>query len=154
MSSNKLRLRHARQLISFLFNVDGKAYLPDDCVVEVSPSTGKIRRLWVGGKVLATVRPSDGRVSLTLEGGIRLASLLKDGRKSVVVDDKGEERLRNGFDVSPANIIAADESITAGEETLVFNKSGELLGVGRAVLSGEEMKYFKRGTAVKVRHKV
>ena len=42
----------------------------------------------------------------------------------------------------------------AGEEALVFNKSGDLLGVGRAVLSGEEMKYFKRGTAVKVRHKV
>ncbi|MCS6768840.1 MAG: pseudouridine synthase [Candidatus Caldarchaeum sp.] len=154
MSSSKLRLRHARQLMSFLLGIDAEAYLPDDCVVEVSPSTGKIRRLWVDGKVLATVRPVDGRISLTLEGARRLAQLLGGMRYRVVVGEKGEARVRDGFDVSPADILAVDELIVAGEEVLVFNQSGELLAVGRAVMSGEEMKRVKRGTAVKVRHKV
>ncbi|MEM2237487.1 MAG: PUA domain-containing protein [Candidatus Caldarchaeum sp.] len=154
MSSSKMLLKHARQLASFLFDVDGEDFFPDSCVVEVSPSTGKIRRIWLDGVVLATVRPSDGMISLTLEGGLRLAKLAKGLKHRVVVDEGGETRLKNGFDVSPANIIAVDESIIPGQDVLVVNAGGALLAVGKAVLSGVEMKELRRGTAVKIRHKI
>ncbi|HDN90875.1 MAG TPA: pseudouridine synthase, partial [Candidatus Aenigmarchaeota archaeon] len=37
------------------------------------------------------------------------------------------------------------------EEVIVLSSDSELLGVGEAVLSSEEMRLLKRGVAVKVR---
>ena len=37
------------------------------------------------------------------------------------------------------------------EEVIVFNSNNEVIAVGRAVLSGIEMRDFTRGVAVKVR---
>ncbi len=154
MSYNKLLLKHVRQLISFQFGVDGDCFFPEDCVVEVSPSTGKIRRVWLDGRVLVTVRPSDGMISLTLDGGLRLLRLTSGLKHRVIVDEEGERLIKNGFDLSAANIVAADESIIPGQEVLVVNRSGDLLAVGKAVISGYEMKELKCGTSVKIRHKV
>ena len=41
--------------------------------------------------------------------------------------------------------------VKAGEEVIVTDEEGLLLGVGFAVLSGREMPAFKRGVAVKLR---
>ncbi|MDW8084265.1 MAG: PUA domain-containing protein [Candidatus Caldarchaeum sp.] len=149
-----MRLRHARQLFFFLFGVKGEDFFPDQCEVEVSPSTGKLRRIWLDGKCLATVRPMDGMISLTVEGAKRLLSLVDGFRHMVVIDEEGVKRVVEGFDVSPANVVEADPSIIPGSEVLVVDRSRRLVGVGKAVLSGLEMKALKKGTAVKVRHKV
>jgi predicted RNA-binding protein (TIGR00451 family) len=47
--------------------------------------------------------------------------------------------------------VEADDEIRPKDEVIVVNENGEVLAVGRAVLSGEEMKAFKTGVAVKVR---
>jgi uncharacterized protein with predicted RNA binding PUA domain len=103
--------------------------------------------------VIATVRPSDGFLSLTFEGAQRLSELLNGRRMHVVVDEAGVRRVLEGFDVSPANIVEADPGIIPGMEVLVYGVDGKLLAVGKAVLSGVEMLELERGTAVKVRHK-
>ena len=142
-----------RQLASFQFGVDGELLFPDGCEIEVSPATGKVRRVWLGGRVVATVRPSDGFLSLTFEGAQRLSGLLNSRRMHVIVDEVGVRRVLEGFDVSPANIVEADLGIVPGMEVLVYGVDGKLLAVGKAVLSGVEMLELERGTAVKVRHK-
>ena len=142
-----------RQLASFQFGVDGELLFPEGCEVEVSPSTGKVRRVMLGGRVIATVRPSDGFLSLTFEGARRLSELLNNRCMHVVVDEDGVRRVLEGFDVSAATIVEADPSIVPGMEVLVYGVDGKLLAVGKAVLSGVEMLELERGTAVKVRHK-
>jgi predicted RNA-binding protein (TIGR00451 family) len=47
--------------------------------------------------------------------------------------------------------VEADDEIRRKDEVIVLNESEEVLAVGRAGLSGEEMKAFKTGVAVKVR---
>jgi len=112
-----------------------------------------VRRVWLGGQVLATVRPADGYLSLTFEGARRLSELLNRKRMYVVVDEEGRRRVLEGFDVSAANIVEADRGIVPGMEVLVYGVEGGLLAVGKAVLSGVEMLELGRGTAVKVRHR-
>jgi len=48
-------------------------------------------------------------------------------------------------------VIDADEEIRPQEEVIVLNKDNEVLAVGRALLTGKEMKAFERGVAVRVR---
>jgi uncharacterized protein with predicted RNA binding PUA domain len=121
------RLRAVRQLASFQFSVDGELLFPEGCEVEVSPTTGKVRRVQHGGRVIATVRPSDGFLSLTFEGAQRLSELLNGRRMHVVVDEAGVRRVLEGFDVSPANIVEADPGIIPGMEVLVYGVDGKLL---------------------------
>lgn len=154
MSYKQMRLKHVQQLFSFLFGVDGEIFFPKECEVEISPTTGKVRRIWLDDKCLATVRPNDGMISLTIEGAERLLSLLDGKRLLVVVDERGVTRVKQGFDVSAGEILEVDPSIVPGSEVLIVDITRKLVGVGRAVLSGLEMAELKRGTAVKVRHKV
>ena len=44
-----------------------------------------------------------------------------------------------------------DEKIVPGEEVLVEDSRGELIGVGRAVVSGSLMKTLASGVVVKLR---
>jgi len=153
MSFNDLLLRMVRQIASFQFGVRGEELFPDNCFVEVSPSTGKPRRIWLDGKVLATVRPADGMLALTYYGGLRLVKLINDMMHKVVVDDEGASLVRKGFDVDCINVSDAYDKIVAGQEVLVVDREHNLVGVGKAVLTGLEMKRFKKGVAVKIRHK-
>jgi len=54
--------------------------------------------------------------------------------------------------VFAAHVAKADDSIHAKDEVIVVDENGKVLAVGRALLSGSEMKAFKTGVAVKVRH--
>jgi predicted RNA-binding protein (TIGR00451 family) len=49
------------------------------------------------------------------------------------------------------HVVKTDQEIRAKDEVIVVDEGGKVLAVGRAVLSGEEMKVFKIGVAVKVR---
>ena len=49
-------------------------------------------------------------------------------------------------------VAGANSNLKAGEEVLVVNEQRQLLGTGRALLSGSEMLVFDRGVAVMIRH--
>jgi predicted RNA-binding protein (TIGR00451 family) len=61
------------------------------------------------------------------------------------------EFIRKGGDVFAKHIARAAETIRPSDEVIVVDESGVLLGVGSALLSGNDMKYFRRGVAVRVR---
>jgi 7-cyano-7-deazaguanine tRNA-ribosyltransferase len=112
---------------------------------------GKIRQVWVDDKPLCSVRASDGFIILNREGAIRVHSALKFPRLRVVVADEAVPFVHKGRDVFAKHVIDADPEIRPAEEVLVVDQKDRLLATGKAVLTGEEMKVFKAGVAVKVR---
>jgi predicted RNA-binding protein (TIGR00451 family) len=59
--------------------------------------------------------------------------------------------IAEGGDVFAKHVVKADNDIRPKDEVIVVDERGEVLAVGRAVLSGEEMIAFMRGVAVKAR---
>ncbi|HYA77187.1 MAG TPA: PUA domain-containing protein, partial [Verrucomicrobiae bacterium] len=60
--------------------------------------------------------------------------------------------IADGGDVFAVHVVKVDSEIRAGDEVIAVDEAGNVLGVGKAVLSSVEMTAFKSGEAVKVRH--
>jgi predicted RNA-binding protein (TIGR00451 family) len=119
--------------------------------VKCSRRTGRIRHVFRGKNLLATLRPIDGYLALSLAGARVLLSKMKSPPNVIVVENGVSEFIKNGGDVFAKHIVTAPESIRPAEEVIVTDEDGTLLGVGTSRLSGNDMKYFKRGVAVRVR---
>jgi predicted RNA-binding protein (TIGR00451 family) len=60
----------------------------------------------------------------------------------------------DGGDVFAAHVVEVDELVHAKDEVIVQDQTGSVVAVGCALLSSSEMRAFKKGVAVKVRHGV
>ncbi|MDW8061813.1 MAG: tRNA guanosine(15) transglycosylase TgtA [Nitrososphaerota archaeon] len=131
----------------------GVKLFPDNCVVEKSRRTGRIRRVWLEGELLATVRPRDGFLLLQLPAAMKLTYAIPGRRYKVrlISSYSVEERVAMGGDVLGWHILEADPLIVPGEVTVILNNKGRVLAVGEALLSGIEMSEIRRGIAVRVR---
>ncbi|NWF95092.1 MAG: DUF5591 domain-containing protein [Candidatus Thorarchaeota archaeon] len=87
-----------------------------------------------------------GTLSLTIVGGAMLAPL---GRRTVQFD--GESL--SGGSLFAVGVKDADPEIRPGDEVIVVNRDGEVVGVGKSEMSGREMCEFDNGRAVSLRHK-
>ncbi len=103
---------------------------------------------------MATLRPTDSMFSLTVDGAKRLTRKTSLRHLWVKVSDDAAPFIAKGKSVFAKHVIDADEEILPQEEVIVLSKSGKVLAVGKAVLTGREMKMFKRGLAVRVRRGV
>jgi len=108
----------------------------------------------LGNKLLATLRPTDGMLSLTVAGANRLMKGLKPSRLWVKVQKDAEPFIAKGKSVFAKHVVDADREIRSQEEVVVIGEGNQVLAVGKAVLTGREMKAFKQGVAVKVRRGV
>jgi len=114
-------------------------------------TTGRIRQVLDGGVRLATVRASDGRLTLGIEGAKRLQRLLPAPGYRVVIRDDVAEYVAQGKNAFAKHVIAADPVIRAGDDVLVVSDNDRLIACGAASVSGAEMLAFNYGVAVKVR---
>ncbi len=129
----------------------GEILFPEEVSVVLSKRTKKIRHVYLGNKLLATLRPTVGLFSLTIEGARRLAESMKPLRLWVQVQDDVASFIEKGGDVFAKHVTDNDSEIRPMEETMILDGKQRVIAVGRAVLSGDEMKAFKKGVAVKVR---
>lgn len=129
----------------------GVELFPENVEIAFSKRTGRIRYVYLAGKRLATMRPTDGLFSLSIAGARRIVGNIGSAKCFVTVQNDVSRFISEGGDVFATHVVKADDEIRSKEEVIVLNESGEVLAVGRSVLSGEEMKVFKRGVAVKVR---
>ncbi len=102
---------------------------------------------------MASLRPTNGFFSLTIEGA-RRAMEAKAPYLWVRVQDDVADFIARGRSVFAKHVDDCDMEIRPEEEVMVVNSKSEVLAVGRAVLTGREMKTFRRGVAVRVRHGV
>lgn len=146
-------LNKIRSIADYQFGKNvGVILFPKEVEILYSKGTGKIRYIKLNGKRLVTLRPTDGLFSIGLEVGLILA-----GKKDLVscfvkVKNDVAKYVAKGGDVFAVHVAKADEEIRAQNEVIVLDENNNVLAVGRAVLSGLEMLFFKKGVAVKVRH--
>jgi len=128
----------------------GALLFPEDDEYEVKrSSSGRPSQVIADGGRLVTLGV-DGRFTLGVEGGRRLADLDRP-KNRVVVGDDSEPFVRDGKNAFAKFVTEADPEIRPGDEVLVVHREGRLLAVGRAELSADAMLDFDAGMAVKVR---
>lgn len=132
----------------------GNILFPSEVRIVHSKRTGKIRHIYLGENLLATLRPTTGLFVLTLAGAKRMVREVEPLRLWVRIQDDVEPFVAKGRSVFAKHVIDADAEIRPREEVIVVNGENEVVAVGRALLSGEEMKAFSRGVAVRVRRGV
>ncbi len=130
----------------------GEKLIPDNITVSISPTTKRIRNIYLNGKIIVTLRPSDFLFSLHMLGGEILRKYSPKPMFRVVVRDDVVEFVSEGRDVFAKHVVEVDLNLRAGSEVIVVDRYDNLLAVGRARLSPCEMLSFKRGIAVRVRH--
>ncbi len=148
-------LRKIRSVANYQFGKDvGKKLFPDRVKIVYSKRTGKIRHIYLDGKLLATLRPTNGLFSLTIKGAKRMMKNVKKQRLWVKVMAEAEPFIVKGKSVFAKHVVNSDNEIRPQEEVVVINEKNEVLAVGKALLTGMEMKAFRRGVAVRVRRGV
>jgi len=117
-------------------------------------SSGRPRQIRRDGERLATYR-TDGRYTVGPEGARRLLDAFDAPRLRVVVGAESAPYVREGRNAFAKFVRDVDPAIRPGDEVLVVEDgSDDLLGIGRAELSGDGMLDFETGMAVKIRHGV
>jgi predicted RNA-binding protein (TIGR00451 family) len=145
-------LQKIRSVADYQFGGEvGRKLFPDEVGIVYSKRTGRIRHVYLRKEMLATLRPTDGLFSLTIAGAKRIVEHMKPLRLWVRIQEEAEPFVAEGKSVFAKHVVEVDEEIRPQEEVVVVTKNGETLAVGRAVLSGKEMKTFRRGVAVRVR---
>ena len=129
----------------------GHKLFPNDVKITYSKRTGRIRHVFLNKDRLVTLRPTDGLFSLTINGAERLVEKKRRLRLCVMINDEAKPFVVVGRSVFAKHVVRADEEIRPQEEVIVVDDKSDVLAVGKAVLSGKEMKTFKKGVAVRVR---
>ncbi len=146
-------LQRIRSIADYQFGKGmGVKLFPENVDIEYSKTTGRIRYVNLNGKRLATLRPTDGLLSLSVTAAQRVVENRGLARCFVTVRQDVSEFIANGGDVFAAHVVKVDDAIHAKDEVIVLDENNHVLAVGRAVLSSAEMMAFKTGVAVKVRH--
>jgi len=145
-------LQKIRSIADYQFGKSvGKELFPKDVKIVYSKRTGRIRYVYLGARRLATLRPTNGLFSLSITGAKRIMENVEPPRLWVRVKEEVAPFIRKGKSVFAKHVVDADEEIRPTEEVIVVGEEGEVLAVGKAILTGKEMKAFKKGVAVKVR---
>lgn len=130
---------------------------------EYSRKTGRLRYVIdpAAEKVLFSFRPN-GSIAPTIAGARLLlgGGKVKPGRVgrrpryAVTVLDGVGGVVSEGRNVFCKHVVSCHSDLLPAEDVLVVSEGGELLAVGKTLVSGAAMKQFKRGVAIKVREGV
>tara|TARA_Y100000766_G_scaffold283115_1_gene297947 strand:+ start:4012 stop:6315 length:2304 start_codon:yes stop_codon:yes gene_type:complete len=168
----KLRLqrRHVSDKMNVLLNMNSK-----DVELLLKDSTFVVNRLGrvknailANGTHVVSPRLTDGGLSVTDGGAKHIHALRKmtmpvgfeqvteqdalmQGPAWVVVNNDAEPFVRQGRNVFHGFILGCDGWVKPGENCLIVNQKGELIGHGLAQCTAQEMKNFRKGVAVKTR---
>ena len=147
-------LRRIRVVANYQFGRRASRAFPKTIQITRSPNTHRIRHIYHDKELLATYRPKDGLLALSIPGGQALLKIFRPPRLRVRVTQGVEDFIKKGGNVFCKHVEEVDPELRPAEEVLVVDQEDRLLAVGRSFFNAEEMLSFKIGVGVKVRHGV
>ena len=141
IKTKEKRLKGFRSIARYQFRTPKADILLPDGVKAVGRFT---KRMLLDKEQIATLSFDTGLYSLNLKGG----EILKDvGTNWVEIDFE----MKTNTLFAPG-ILNANPGIVPKDEVVIL-RNDEVVGVGKAVLSGDEMKKSTKGVGVRVRHR-
>ena len=129
----------------------GAALFPAGEELEVERSSSGRPQQVIADEGRLVTYGTDGRFTLGVAGGRRVAGALEPPAGRVVVGDESEPFVRDGKNVFAKFVTAVGPEIRPGDEVAIVHERGEVIGVGRAELSADAMADFDTGMAAMVR---
>ncbi|MCI4446612.1 MAG: pseudouridine synthase [Pyrobaculum sp.] len=105
--------------------------------------SGRIRRIYVDGKLAFVLRNNDGYLLPTLYGATFL-------ERRVIIDFEAVEYVKNGRNVPAKYVVTTSQEVRPYGEVAVVDPHGSVVAVGRLMYSTRELT-LRRGYAVRVR---
>ncbi len=145
-------LRKIRSIADYqFFPRIGDKLFPRGVTISHSPKTGKIRFIYFNDDLIATIRSNDGRIALHLKGAEIILEKTKKPKLRVIILKDIVSFIIQGRSVFAKHVLEVDPNIRPGDEVIVTDPDENLIAVGKAVLSANEMLAFQTGVAVKIR---
>jgi len=129
----------------------GDLLLEPEIRVLRSSRTGRIREIYLNGKLLAVVRLKDGHLLISIEGAKKIVRKLPPPHLRVVVSEEAAPFISKGRSVYAKHVIKVDTRLRPGNEVIIVDEKDNVLAVGRLFLSPREITEFRRGVAVRTR---
>jgi PUA domain protein len=144
----RLRRKEVASILAEMLGELGTAPFMEDEEVDLAEGPG-YDVLYVRGEIAALI--VEGRPFPTVRGLLRSPP----AKRYVTVDMGAVPYIYNGADVMAPGIVDADPTIQEGNLVWVRDvRNRRPLAIGRALMSGSEMKSADRGKAVKTIHHV
>jgi 7-cyano-7-deazaguanine tRNA-ribosyltransferase len=119
-----------------------------------SKRTGKIRNIICDGSHVVSMRAEDGLFTLKIDGGRRLHARLKYPLLRVIITNDAVPFVKDGKSVFAKFVADCDPALRPYDECLLVDEQDVFLGIGRTLLTRDEMLCFNYGMAVKTRDSV
>jgi len=119
--------------------------------VKFSGKTKRIRYVFLENQPYLSIRTSDGFLTLSLRAARELVKSLVKFENLVIVNKDSIKSLIERKEVLAKQIKEVDRNLKAGSEVVVIDENKSIIGVGRALLNGDEMLEIKRGVVIKLR---
>lgn len=153
--AEKEEIEYLREIASYQFSAQiAECLFPQDKIflIQRSINTGRIRNILTEDKRLYLVlRAQDNLFSLTEISGSIIKSCSSPPSFRFIVRSDISNFIREGRNVFCKFVINVDPNIRAGDEVLIVDENDNLLAIGKAKVSGEEVKQYKKGLAVIVK---
>ncbi len=119
-----------------------------------SPNTLRIREVYRDNKPIFTIRAEDYKILLRIHGAYLLWKNTEEPYYRVTIINDVAEYIVDGRNVFSRHVLQIDENRRCGDEVIVVDEEGNLLAVGTLKLSPEEILFFTRGEAVRIRETI
>jgi 7-cyano-7-deazaguanine tRNA-ribosyltransferase len=119
-----------------------------------SKKTGKIRNIFCNTVHVVSIRAEDGLFTLKLAGGRLLHTRMQYPLLRVVVVDDAVPFIKEGKSVFAKFVSDCDPNLRPYDECLLVDQQDVFLGIGRTLLTRQEMLTFRYGVAVKTRESI
>src|SRR5437867_6876233 len=124
-------LRRSRVVAYYQFGRGASIAFPKTILITRSPHTHRIRHIFRDNSLLATYRPKDGLLALSIAGGEALLGIFKPPRLRVSVVSGVVEFFKEGGNVFCILVQEVDRELRLAESCLVGDLMDTLLVVGR-----------------------